>query len=280
MGTIDHLQTPQHRAGFWEDVDAGLQAEARQMAPARRPRRARRAFTLSAAAVLLAVVVAAAGLGGSDGGTSIGVADPPIQDDGPTGARAAAIRWVGALATGDMRHAWDALGPASQEAWASFEAFEDARDSFAGGLAQWAGAGVDVTVTQVRAAPRTPMYVVTFTRLDTADAVVVRETTSGYALEPFTPHDTIGLQFVGTGPQSPDEAVVVSVPDERTEVALVIDGAQDSVVPTATGGSSPHGIELGYIPAGGWAPGRHIVTAFALYADGTPAATAVTFHVS
>lgn len=283
MGTADrplhHLQTPDHRPGFWADVEAGLRAEAQGARPAARPPRpVRRAFTLTAAAILLAVVVATAGLRDHEVTTPIDTADRPVpsavQDEGP--ARAATA-WIRALADGDMRLAWDELGPASKEAWASFEAFAGAEGSF--GLAQWAGEGVDVTVTRVRAAPRDPMYVVTFARGSEAYAVAVRGLPSGYAVEPFTPHDTIGLQFVAPGVHAPQDPVVVAVPDEQTEASLVVDGAADPVTPAPTGRRNPQGIELAYLPAGGWPPGRHVVTAFALYEDGTPAATAVVFDV-
>ncbi len=314
---LGRMMTPAHRDGFWADVDAALRAEARRMSPitvataareadvtpppARAPRPARRAFTLSAAAILLAVVVAALGLENGDRAGQIGTAtrtDPPAttpDDNGAAGARAAAVDWIAALAAGDMRAAWEDLGPVSKEAWASYEAFEGARASFAQGLAQWASAErLQVTATTVRTGPGGPVHVVTFsgqrhllgTPVDGAYAVVVREPAPGtYELEPFTPQGTIGLQFVRPAPGdqpspwSPGEPVVIAVPDAEAEAALVVDGAPDAVQPVATGRRTPEGVELSYRPEGGWPPGRHVVTAFAVYGDGTPAATAAVLQV-
>lgn len=314
---LGRMMTPAHRDGFWADVDAGLRAEARRMspitvaatageadvapAPARAGRPARRAFTLSAAAILLAVVVATLGLENDDRTGQIGAAtgtDPPAptqDDNGPAGARAAAVDWIAALAAGDMRGAWEDLGPASKEAWASYEAFEAARASFTEGLAQWASAErLEVTATTVRTGPGSPVHVVTFsgrrhllgTPVDGGYAVVVREPAPGtYELEPFTPQGTIGLQFVRPAPGdqpspwSPGEPVVIAVPDAEAEAVLVVDRAPDPVQPVATGRPTPEGVELSYRPEAGWSPGRHVVTAFAVYGDGTPAATAAVLQV-
>lgn len=320
--SLGRMMTPAHRDGFWEDVDAALRDEAERMSPItvapatgagrtrtppaaprppRPPRPARRAFTLSAAAVLLAAVVAALGLENGEPGGQLGTAagtDPPIaaqEATGPAGARAAAVAWIDALAAGDMRRAWEELGPASKEAWASYEAFEGARGSFTEGLARWASVdGIERTVATVRTGPRGPLHVVTFsgerrlldTPVDGAYAVVVREPAAGdYELEPFTPQGTIGLQFVAPvpgdqpAPWSPNEPVVIAVPAAETDVALVIDGSPNPVPPIAPGRESQEGVELAYRPQAGWSPGRHVVTAFALYGDGTPAATAAVLQV-
>lgn len=316
---LGRMMTPAHRDGFWEDVDTALRNEAGRMSPVtvapatgagraptppaapRPPRPARRAFTLSAAAVLLAAVVGALGLENGERGGQIGTAagtGPPTstqEGTGPAGARTAAVEWIDALAAGDMRRAWEGLGPASKEAWASYEAFEGARGSFAEGLARWASVdGLEITAATVRTGPRGPLHVVTFsgerrllgTPVDRAYAVVVREPVPGeYEVEPFTPQGTIGLQFVAPvpgdqpAPWSPDEPVVIAVPAAQTDVALVVDGSPSPVPPVATGRQSEEGVELAYRPEAGWSPGRHVVTAFALYGEGTPAATAAVLEV-
>ena len=195
-----------------------------------------------------------------------------------------------------MAAAWAALGPASQDAWESFEVFEAARTGFSEGLATWAAAQHrTVEATALPDLDGRAAFVVTFTgerrlegtAVNDAYAVVVRETSAGLPkLEPFTPSDTIGLQFVEPGKSDQptgwtgEQPVIIGIPDRNTQAWLVIDGSAELVQPTPNAGQTEDGVELSYLPEGGWRPGRHVVTAYAVYPDGTPAATATVFDVT
>jgi hypothetical protein len=202
-------------------------------------------------------------------------------------AERAAITFIDALSNGDLRTAWDMLGPASRDTWQSFDAFSGARSGFSEGLGTWASASNrTVSTTRVWVDDKTgaSLHVVTFMgerrpegMLTTEPyAMVVRvKSAGGVDVEPFTPHDTVGLRLLKPVEVSPvssteDSPVVLETPTGTKSLALVVDA---DLVSTWSRPST----RVAYSPARGWPRGNHLVTAFAVYADGTPAAMAVSF---
>jgi hypothetical protein len=190
-----------------------------------------------------------------------------------------------------MESAWERLGPAAQAGWGSFAAFEDARTAFAEGFGTWASAeGRQAGVATVTRTDQGTLHVVTLTgvrypegnREDTAVALPVWEDADGnYLVEPPSPAGAAGVQFTAPEPSPTPPAigagdpVVVATSGPVTVLSLVVD--QDGEVVTPVLGSDG---TASYVPPDGWSPGRHVVTAALLGADGSTGAAAVVFDVA
>jgi hypothetical protein len=297
-------------------------AEGRERSTRRKTLRWTRIGPVAAAAAIIAVFAGVLGTrdGGDDTNRRIVLAAPPettvapaapdssaaTSQPAPQGsagvdtndvAQRAAVGFIDALSTGDMKTAWDMLGPASRDTWQSYNAFNAARSGFSEGLGTWASAtNRTVSTTTVLVDDKTgdSLHVVTFTGerrpegMPTSDpyAMVVRvKAAGGVEAEPFTPHDTIGLRFVsppkGDTPArvAANATISVELPAGYRSIAFVVDG--DAVSEGLGRGDAQNGSRASYsAPSGGWAKGRQVVSAFAIYGDGTPAATAVMFEVA
>jgi len=118
-------------------------------------------------------------------------------------------------------------------------------------------------------------------REDGALALPVWEDTEGnYVVEPPSPSGAASVQFtVPVASATPptigaDETVVVETSGPMILLSLVIDRDEEVVTPPfPSDGTASH------VPAKGWSPGRHVVTAVMLGDEGA-ATTAVVFEVA
>jgi len=325
---LDRVPTPEHEFGFWHELDRrldhlppspiGLQSPLGtqdHMAPGReittapatlaileaRPAKGRarppRWLLVAAAVVIVASVAGAIGaIGGSDkGDVHVGTQPPsPTSTSVPPAtatAQDAALAWLDKMAAGDLRSAWDALGPTAKDAWPSFDAFAAARSSFSEGIASWATAdGRQAGTVAVGPAGQPAFYVTTITGVrhaegtteDGAIAIIVRDEGAGrHTIEPFSPAGSAGLQL--TAPASAAHApsvdrsapVTATAPTDTARLQFVLDRDTAVVEPTQNRAGQAQ-----YAPPQGWSPGRHVVTAVLVSGTGAPMATAVVFQVA
>ena len=250
------LPLPEHRAGFWADLEAMLEIEAAlepvpTAAPARTPAPAaarellppalRRPSNLALAAVAAAalVVVAVAGqslLAGRTTASSgrrvaassdlqrlVEEAKPtdstpaPLTADQERTASGAVLAWTEALGAGDAGAAWGALGPTSRASFASAAAFEAELADVAEAFAPWAtGQAGQVLITPVADDDAGTLAVVTLVGTEAAEAVPVRLLDDGAEVEPFA--TLPGLELV-TPAAPPDDDVASPI---RSDEGLLV----------------------------------------------------------
>jgi hypothetical protein len=306
---LDRLPTPEHRAGFWDDLDRRLNDERRVVVASPRagdvldlrslaehdgiaPRKARRRMLLPAAAVVLLVGAIAATLLATredrhatvtlhppSTSTTVATTTTPAT---PAEASATVLQWLERLAAGDMRGAWDLLGPTAREGWGSYDAFAAARSGFAEGMATWlTAANRKIGTATVTSDAAGAFYVVTITGTrqvegnveDGVVSIVVREDPAGrLSLEPFSPQSA-GLTI--TPPASPSSTLTIQPPTADGELFVVLDrdGAAEPVRIDDAGSAT-------FRPPGGWTPGRHVATAVMVTSSGTPMSAAVVFDIA
>ncbi len=266
---------------------------------------------LSAVAVAAAVVVVVAGTSlvreraGSPAPTdqaaasSETLADPaptPTSVTALTGPRGgdlpteAVLTWVGALSSGDLDAAWEAMGPASQAHWGSQSAFEAEGSGLAEGYGAWSSAEPDaVHVTSLTASGDGEVVVVTLvgsveqegTLNHRADAFPVRVVAGEAHIEPFAFAGELEIvvpEGVPNGGERPvvgsDEALVVIVPRGVEDPVIRLDDGPVLTCGEAEGTElteledSP-GQRCEYRPEGGIDPGDRVLTVAFLSADGT-----------
>lgn len=321
---LRHLPTPEHGPTFWADLDARLSQQddaTVALAPNpppppiptappltvpaevseapllrdggdRRSARFPRSALLVAAAIVALVGVTIVRTAVHDRAEHHVMVTNPSPTTGVSSpaaeAKAEAVAWLDALSHGDMRIAWDHLGPAARGSWSTYDQFAAGRTEFSEGLATWANAddlNVGAVALDSTSGPATFVVTLTGTRhvegMDETGGIpmLVQQTaTGGYTVEPFFPAGSTGAQLeiqgVGNAAQiSPDTPVTLTAPPGG-RLILVLDRDQATVTPsrTAMGAAS-------YRPPGGWTPGRHTVTAVI---TGTPAplADVIVFDVA
>jgi hypothetical protein len=327
---LERWPTPEHSSEFWSELSEHLAAQSQttpraqvklaaespgarvDAAPADIPTitelrpmpttPTRRHPRWLPAAAAVAVVAATAGLVGvmsnrsSTGDQGVQIAGQPAPlgtgADARDSSRAqhAALEWLDLMAEGDLRSAWEMLGPTARDAWVTFDAFEDARTGFSEGIALWATAERrEVGTISIDTAGDEALHVTTISGVrhpegmteDSAVTILVREDAAGrHTIEPFFPAGSAGLRFNAPVPAAEpplmdrDAPVVVALPAENADLRLILDRDASLVTPEQDGS----GLTT-FVPSGGWTPGRHTVTAVLVSGTGAPMAAVVVFEV-
>lgn len=202
----------------------------------------------------------------------------------------AVLAWVGALGSGDVDTAWEAMGPASHTHWGSKSAFEAERTGLAEGYGAWSAATPDeVYVTSLTASGDGEVVVVTLvgtidqegSRVHRADAFPVRVVDGVARLEPFAFAGELEVIVPapvpdgGTRPVvSSDEELVVVVPRGVGAPMIRLDDGDTLVCGEAQGTEltqleTAPGQRCSYRPEGGIEPGERVLTVAFLSPDGT-----------
>lgn len=268
---------------------------------------------LSAIAVAAAVMVVIAGTAlvrdetGGGGPTELaGDAEDPSDTEASTSSSTpvssltgsgsevlptnAVLAWVGALGSGDVDAAWEAMGPASHTRWGSKSAFEAERTGLAEGYGAWAAATPDeVYVTSLTASGDGEVVVVTLvgsvgqegSRVQRADAFPVRVVDGVARLEPFAFAGELEVVVPAPVPDGgtrpvvgSDEELVVVVPRGVDAPLVRLDDGDTLVCGEAEGTEltqleTAPGQRCSYRPDGGIEPGERVLTVAFVSPDGT-----------
>lgn len=219
--------------------------------------------------------------------TSVTTLADPRGGDLPTEA---VLTWLGALGTGDLDAAWDAMGPASQAHWGSQSAFEAEGSGLAEGYGAWSAAEPDaVHVTSLTASGDGEVVVVTLVGTvqqegsanHRADAFPVRVVGGEAHIEPFAFAGELEIvvpEGVPDGGERPvvhsDDALVVVVPRGVEDPVIRLDDGPVLTCGEAEGTELTEledtpGQRCEYRPDGGIDPGDRVLTVAFLSADGT-----------
>lgn len=269
---------------------------------------------LIAVAIAAAIIVLVAGttlvrdrsLSDLDTSSAGGSADPTTtttRDSASDGApERAVLAWVGALGSGDMAAAWEALGPASQAHFGSRSAFDQERSALAEGYGACASATPDhVIVTPVPSGGQAVLVIVTLvgtvrqegSSVRRADALPVRLADGVAVVEPFAFAGEIEVSVPGPAGRADelplvqaDDEIVVTVPRGVDAPTLRIDRHEpvvcgDDATTTLTEPSDAPGKRCSYRPEGGLDPGRRVLTVAIASSDGSMvSARSVLFEVA
>mgnify|MGYP000144332441 CR=1 FL=1 len=276
--------------------------------------RRRSNLLLVGVAVVAAIIVLVAGatlvrdrsLSDLDTSSAGGSADPTTtttRDSAGDGApERAVLAWVGALGSGDMAAAWEALGPASQAHFGSRSAFDQERSALAEGYGAWASATPDhVIVTPVPSGGQAVLVIVTLvgtvpqegSSVRRADALPVRLADGVAVVEPFAFAGEIEVSVPGPAGRADelplaqaDDELVVTVPRGVDAPTIRIDRHEpvvcgDDATTDLTEPSDAPGKRCTYRPEGGLDPGRRVLTVAIASPDGSMvSARAVLFEVA
>lgn len=200
----------------------------------------------------------------------------------------AVLAWVAAVASGDTKTAWDALGPASQAHFGSRSAFAAEAPSLVQGPGAWGGVTPEeVFVTEVVHGADAEVLVVTLlgtvsrggVRERRADAFPVRITEGVAEVEPFAFAGELEVVVPEPTPDGDlavvrsDEALIVVVPRGVEAPTIRLDDDKPVVCGDAPGTELTElddapGQRCSYRPAGGIRPGKRVLTVAFLAPDG------------
>lgn len=239
----------------------------------------------------------------SAGGSTDRATTTTTRDSAADGApERAVLAWAGALGSGDMAAAWEALGPASQAHFGSRSTFDQERSALAEGYGVWATSTPDhVIVTPVPSGGEAVLVIVTLvgtvrqegSSVRRADAVPVRLADGAAFVEPFAFAGEIEVSVPGAAARADelplvqaDDELVVTVPRGVDAPTIRIDRREpvvcgDAAATALTEPSDAPGQQCSYHPEGGIEPGRRVLTVAIASSDGSMvSARSVLFEVA